>query len=68
MKKTMSIVRKLRWMAAVSTLILIAVSAYMLLTQYQHNRRDREIATPRHAAPSLPPAAIDPPAEDDAIL
>ena len=44
MKKTMSIVRKLRWMAAVSTLILIAVSAYMLLTQYQHNRRDREIA------------------------
>ena len=44
MKKTMSIVGKLRWMAAVSTLILIAVSGYMLLTQYQNSRRDREIA------------------------
>ena len=31
-------------MAAVSTLILIAVSGYMLLTQYQNSRRDREIA------------------------
>lgn len=44
MKKTISIVGKLRLMAAVSTLILIAVSAYMLLSQYQDNRRDRETA------------------------
>ena len=44
MKKTISIVGKLRLMAAVSTLILIAVSAYMLQSQYQDNRRDRETA------------------------
>ena len=44
MKKTLSIVGKLRLMAAMSMLILIAVSGYMLLNQYQDNRRDREIA------------------------
>ena len=44
MKKTLSIVGKLRLMAAVGTLILIAVSAYMLFTQYKDGYGARETA------------------------